>query len=112
VSERRVSLEKDDAQVESVAIPGKADTTGWMSNAGPPVAVPVSLEAGRKKGSIKKSRLEFAELIAESDAAAAEQTRLQRDQGQRIAKVRQSAEDMQVPLDVALAREQSVSLAI
>lgn len=72
----------------------------------------VSLEAGRKKGSIKKSRPQFAELIAAIDAAAAEQDRPQRDQEERIAKVRQSAEDLQAQLDAALAREQSLVLEL
>jgi hypothetical protein len=33
-SERRASLEKDDARADPAANPGKADTTGWMSKAG------------------------------------------------------------------------------
>jgi hypothetical protein len=40
VSEYRAILEKDDAQAELAAIPGKADTTGGTSKAGSPVAVP------------------------------------------------------------------------
>ena len=40
MSEHRANLEKDDAQADLAAIPGKADTTGWMSKAVPPVAVP------------------------------------------------------------------------
>jgi len=39
-SERRASLEKDDAQADPTALSGKAGTTGWMSEAGPPVAAP------------------------------------------------------------------------
>jgi hypothetical protein len=40
VSERRASLEKVDAQADPVTGPGKAEITGRMSEAGPPVAVP------------------------------------------------------------------------
>jgi hypothetical protein len=40
VSKRRASLEKVDAQADPAAIPGKAEITGWMSDAVPPVAVP------------------------------------------------------------------------
>ena len=39
-SERRASLEKVDAQADPAALSGKADTTGWMSEAVPPVAAP------------------------------------------------------------------------
>jgi predicted Fe-S protein YdhL (DUF1289 family) len=39
-SERRASLEKDDAQVDPPTLAGKTDTTGWMSTVGPPVAAP------------------------------------------------------------------------
>jgi hypothetical protein len=40
VSERRASLEKDDAQADLLTLAGKADTTGRMSEAAPLVAVP------------------------------------------------------------------------
>ena len=39
-SERRASLETDDAQADLPTLAGKADITGWMSKAVPPVAVP------------------------------------------------------------------------
>src|SRR5271165_700945 len=39
-SERRASLEKDDAWADPVAITGKADMTERMSKAGPSVAAP------------------------------------------------------------------------
>ena len=39
-SERLANLEKVNAQADPAAIPGKADITGWMSEAVPPVAVP------------------------------------------------------------------------
>jgi hypothetical protein len=40
VSERRAILEKDDAQADPTTLSGKADITGWMSEAVPPVAAP------------------------------------------------------------------------
>ena len=40
VSERRASLEKDDVQADPVTVSGKAEITGRMSEAVPPVAVP------------------------------------------------------------------------
>jgi len=39
-SERRASLENDDAQADPTTLSGKADIAGRMSKAGPPVAVP------------------------------------------------------------------------
>jgi hypothetical protein len=39
-SERRASLEKDDAQVDPPTLAGKTDTTGRMSKVAPPVAAP------------------------------------------------------------------------
>ena len=39
-SERRASLEKEDAQADPATLPGKADITGRMSKVAPPVAVP------------------------------------------------------------------------
>ena len=39
-SERRASLEKDDAQADPTTLSGKADITGRMSKVLPPVAVP------------------------------------------------------------------------
>jgi hypothetical protein len=68
----------------------------------------VSLEAGRKKGSIKKSREQFQVLIAAIDAAAAEQSRPQREQAQRLGKVKQTAETLRMELDAALGRELSL----
>ena len=40
VSERRASLEKVDAQDDPTVVSGKADITGRMSEAVPPVAAP------------------------------------------------------------------------
>jgi hypothetical protein len=39
-SERRASLEKDDAQDDPTTLSGKSETTGRMSSAVPPVAAP------------------------------------------------------------------------
>ena len=39
-SERRASLEKEDAQADPMTLSGKAEITGRMSEAVPPVAVP------------------------------------------------------------------------
>jgi hypothetical protein len=39
-SERRAGLEKDDAQADPTTLSGKADITGRMSDAVPPVAAP------------------------------------------------------------------------
>ncbi|GJI88888.1 hypothetical protein [Duganella hordei] len=68
----------------------------------------VSLEAGRKKGSIKKSRQQFGALIAAIDDAAAEQSRPQDDQSQRLKKVKETADTLRIELDAALARELSL----
>jgi hypothetical protein len=39
-SERSASLEIDDARADPTTLSGKAEITGWMSDAVPPVAVP------------------------------------------------------------------------
>jgi hypothetical protein len=44
----------------------------------------VSLEAGRGKGSIKKSRPQFAALIAAIEIAATEQSHFQHNHDQRL----------------------------
>lgn len=72
----------------------------------------VSLEAGRKKGSIKKSREQFEALIVAIDATAAEQSRPQREQAQRLGKVKQTAETLRMELDAALGRELSLLLEL
>lgn len=68
----------------------------------------VAIEAGRKKGSIKKSRPVFAELIAAIEAAAAEQTRPRDDQRERLSRVKQAAGELREQLDASLARELSL----
>lgn len=68
----------------------------------------VSLEAGRGKGSIKKSRGVFADLIAEIDRAAAAQAKPENDQRNRLAKARAEADDYRRQLEAALGRELSL----
>jgi hypothetical protein len=68
----------------------------------------VSLEAGRKKGSIKKSRDIFRDLIAAIDAAASEQISPQREQIDLLSKIKKNSETLREQLDAALAREISL----
>lgn len=68
----------------------------------------VSLEAGRKKGSIKKSRDVFRDLIADIDAASAEQTRPQQQHTERLQKAKINVEQLQAQLDASHAREISL----
>ena len=65
----------------------------------------VSVEAGRKKGSIKKSRDLFRDLIAAIDAASTGQSPPRQDQVDRLNRAKQSAGDLREQLDAALARE-------
>lgn len=68
----------------------------------------VSLEAGRKKGSIKKSRDLYRDLIAAIDAAADDRARPQNEQIEKMNKVKQTAESLREQLDASLAREISL----
>lgn len=68
----------------------------------------VSLEAGRKKGSIKKSRAAFRELIAAIDDAARNQLDRNTEHLARLNKVKQTAESLRTQLDAALSRELSL----
>jgi hypothetical protein len=72
----------------------------------------VSLEAGRKKGSIKKSRPAFAGLIADIDLAMAEQGLPQQMHMQIVDKTKKRARDLQAELDSALGREHSLLLEL
>ncbi|MGQ7936927.1 hypothetical protein [Paraburkholderia sp. D1E] len=65
----------------------------------------VSVEAGRKKGSIKKSRPQFASLIAAIDEAALGATAERNEPNLRLEKVRDEKKDLQQRLDDALERE-------
>lgn len=66
------------------------------------------MEAGRKKGSIKKSREQFRDLIVAIEAASVAQANPQQIQVQRLNKVKQDAKSLQTQLDDALARELSL----
>jgi hypothetical protein len=68
----------------------------------------VSIEAGRSKGSIKKSRDAFAGLISSIALAATEQSNPKNQQKERLAKARALAAQYQCDLEAALAREVSL----
>lgn len=68
----------------------------------------VAIEAGRKKGSIKKSRPVFADLIAAIEAAVVEQARPRDDQRERLSRAKQTAGELREQLDASLARELSL----
>lgn len=85
--------------------------------AGAPLRVPadsritndaVALEAGRGKGSIKKSRPIFADLIAAIDAAAGEQSQVVNKDKVALEKTKQETAEARQALDAALAREVSL----
>lgn len=65
----------------------------------------VALEAGRGKGSIKKSRLVFADLIAAIEEAARAQASPARETQERLLKAKALAEDYRAKWEAALARE-------
>lgn len=64
----------------------------------------VALEAGSGRGSIKRSRPIYADLIAAIDRAAAEQVQA-KAAADPVPKLRQRALDLQTRLDEALERE-------
>jgi hypothetical protein len=68
----------------------------------------VSLEAGRGKGSIKKSRPIFADIIAAIDAAADEQARPRHDEKAKIHKAKDEAAKYRQLYEEAIAREISL----
>ena len=68
----------------------------------------VALEAGRGKGSIKKSRPVFADLILAIDAAAKEQTNPKNEQKVQLTKVKAKSDQYRIELDACLAREISL----
>lgn len=72
----------------------------------------VSLESGRKKGSIKKSRSIFVWLIADIDLAAAAQSSPQKTQAQMADKAKKKVRNLQGELDAALGREQSLLIEL
>lgn len=68
----------------------------------------VALEAGRGKGSIKKSRAVFSDLIQAIDAAAEEQAKGSNQQKEKLDKAKSTAEQYRRDLEAALARELSL----
>ncbi len=68
----------------------------------------VALEAGRGKGSIKKSRLLFAELIHAIDEAAVDQARPKNEQLDRLNKAKIAATELRRALEASMAREISL----
>lgn len=68
----------------------------------------VAIEAGRTKGSIKKSRPVFAELIAAINAAATEQAQPRNDQIAKLTRAKETAEELRSQLDASHARELSL----
>ncbi|SAK61374.1 hypothetical protein AWB79_02797 [Caballeronia hypogeia] len=68
----------------------------------------VALEAGRGKGSIKKSRPIFKDLIEAIDHAAADQARPKGEAKEQLASARMSASKYRLLWEEALAREASL----
>lgn len=68
----------------------------------------VSIEAGRGKGSIKKSRSGYSDLIAAIDAAAEEQRKPEREVGDRLLRLQNKIKDLEQKLQAALGREMSL----
>jgi len=68
----------------------------------------VALEAGRGKGSIKKSRPVFTDLIQAIDEAAAEQSKPKNKQKERLNKAKTTADQCRRDLEASLAREISL----
>lgn len=65
----------------------------------------VAIEAGRKKGSIKKPRPQFTRLIEAIDAASAETWRPKLELTERLNRAKGGVQDLQAQLDESLARE-------
>lgn len=68
----------------------------------------VAIEAGRVKGSIKKSRPAFTALIQAIDLASAEQLKPKNDQRAKLSAAKQKSDDLRTQLDAGLAREISL----
>lgn len=68
----------------------------------------VALEAGRGKGSIKKSRPVFASLIQAIDEAAIEPVKNPDQQKKRLEKIKEIANQYHRELEAALVREVSL----
>jgi hypothetical protein len=65
----------------------------------------VALEAGRKKGSIKKSRPQFAQLIADIDQANREVAAALTEPTAKLERVKSEKKTLEQELDDALERE-------
>jgi len=65
----------------------------------------VAVEAGRKKGSIKKSRPQFIQLIADIDAASAELLAVRNEPEVRLERAKIEKKTLEQRLDEALERE-------
>lgn len=68
----------------------------------------VSLEAGRKKGSIKKSRPKFAALISDIEAANANANVTKDETTEKLARSKDNTKVLRTRLDAALVRELSL----
>lgn len=68
----------------------------------------VAIEAGRKKGCIKKSRPQFAELIEAIHAANVVAERPKLEMTNRLNRAKDDAKNLQAQLDESLARELSL----
>jgi hypothetical protein len=68
----------------------------------------VSLEAGRGKGSIKKSRAGYTDLIAHIDEAALKQSQPKRDAAERTHRMNSRVAELEEKPDAALGREMSL----
>jgi hypothetical protein len=68
----------------------------------------VALEAGRGKGSIKKSREVFADLIRAIEQSAIEQIKPKNDQKERMNRVKSTADQLRRDFEASLAREISL----
>jgi len=68
----------------------------------------VSVEAGRGKGSIKKSRAVFADLIQAIDEAALEQANPRSMERDKLLRTKGEAGNLRKQLEAALAREVSL----
>ncbi|AMV44269.1 hypothetical protein [Paraburkholderia caribensis] len=68
----------------------------------------VAIEAGRGKGSIKKSRALFADLIRAIDDAAQAERDPTKDQKAKLERTRNDAKDYRLRYEAALARELSL----
>lgn len=65
----------------------------------------VALEAGRKRGSIKKSREIFLDLIDKIDKVSKEKTFLEKEQKLKIEKLKNKANDYRILYEEVLNRE-------